>query len=85
MHWFASRTVIRNVKVPVAVGVPEREPPASVTPGGGEPDVRERLYGPVPPFPLIVRWYGTPTKPSKSVDGETERVSHPPPLPIVIE
>lgn len=52
---FASVRRTVNVEVPLVVGVPESTPAdVSVRPAGSTPPVTPKLYGAVPPLPLIV-------------------------------
>jgi hypothetical protein len=56
------------VKVYVAapdVGVPERAPPAKLSPGGSDP-LSAMVYGAVPPLAVKLRLYGVPMAAYKS-------------------
>jgi hypothetical protein len=64
----ASLTRAVKFAVPAAVGVPVNAPlfGLSVTPAGNVPLVTDQLYGRVPPLPVNVALYTTPTVPPGS-------------------
>ena len=66
----ASLTCTVKLKVPKAVGVPERVPAEeSVKPAGKAPVRRLKLYGAMPPLPVKVWLYGVPSEPFGSIEG----------------
>ena len=72
-----SVALIVKLKLPAAVGVPERVPPLSVTPAGSEPLTREKLYGAVPPLAVNVCEYAAATVPPGTVVCVTVTVGEP--------
>ncbi len=57
-----SDTLAVKVYIAAAVGVPLNTPAAvMVTPGGGDPETIDQLYGGTPPTACSVRMYATPT------------------------
>src|SRR5476649_1127252 len=62
---------------PAVKGVPANTPAAvSVRPFGNTPLVTPKLYGAVPPLPVIVCAYATPTVPLGNVAGKSVMVGH---------
>src|SRR5688572_14048455 len=58
--------------VPTVVGVPDRRPEdVNVRPAGSVPFVTAKVYGSVPPLPVIVWLYATATVPLGSVAGDS--------------
>ncbi len=74
---FASVPRIVNVDAPDVVGVPASTPAdVSVSPAGNAPTVTPKLYGAVPPLPVIVCVNATPTVPLDNVAGNNVIVGH---------
>jgi len=62
-----SVALMLKLKLPAAVGVPERTPLLSVTPAGNDPLTTEKVYGAVPPLAVIVCVYAAATVPAGTV------------------
>ncbi len=74
---FASVPRIVNVDAPDVVGVPASTPAdVSVSPAGNAPTVTPKLYGAVPPLPVIVCVNATPTVPLDNVAGNSVIAGH---------
>jgi hypothetical protein len=66
-----------NVKLPDAVGVPERTPAEeSTSPEGNAPPVTANVCGARPPDAVNVWLYGVPCTPPTSAAGKTVTVAH---------
>jgi hypothetical protein len=66
--WLSVATIVK-VKLPAAVGVPERTPSAErANPLGKLPVDFAKVYGPPPPLAVIGLLYGWPIAPFESVD-----------------
>ena len=74
---FASMPRMVNVDEPAVVGVPASTPAdVSVSPAGSAPTVTPKLYGAVPPLPVIVCVNATPTVPLGNVAGSSVIAGH---------
>ena len=64
VHPCTSVAVILKLNAPVEAGVPDKKPvDVNVKQDGNDPAVTPKLYGIVPPLPLIVWLYDEPTTP----------------------